>query len=43
MIEEILEACDEWDTTVAGTIEHEVAAAKVVALVQSFFSEKPTD
>jgi hypothetical protein len=39
--EEILEACDEWDTTLAGTVAHERAAAKVVALVQSYFVTTP--
>lgn len=34
---QILEACDEWDTTLAGSVEHEAAAAKVVALVQTYF------
>lgn len=41
--EQILEATDLWDTTMAGTLEHEGAAAKVVALVQSYFWEETMD
>lgn len=36
--QEILEACDTWDITLAGTVEHELAAAEVVALVQTYFT-----